>query len=100
MILAIVTFRYGDDFDPEQIDATSRARRDFYVGLEGLRQKLYWVAPERREAGGAYVWESRERAESIYSDEWKTRAEQVFGARPEVHFADITDVITNQPVSI
>ena len=100
MILAIVTFRYGDDFDPEQFAATSRSRRDFYVGLEGLRQKLYWVAPERREAGGAYVWESRERAESVYNDEWKTRAEQVFGARPEVQFADITDVITNQSVSV
>jgi len=100
MILAIVTFRFGDNFDPERFAQTSRSRRDFYVGLDGLRQKLYWVAPERREAGGAYVWESRDVAESIYSDEWKTRAEQVFGARPDVQFAEITDVIVNEPVSV
>jgi hypothetical protein len=98
MILAFVTFRYGAGFDPEQFSQTSRARRDFYVGLEGLRQKLYWVDRERREAGGAYVWESREAAERVYSDEWRARAEQAFHAAPEVRYLDITDVIVNRPV--
>jgi hypothetical protein len=100
MTLAIVTFHYGDEFDSEHFARMSRSRRDFYVGLEGLRQKLYWVAPERREAGGAYVWELRNVAEGIYSEEWRTRAEQVFGARPEVQFFEITDVIANQPVTV
>jgi hypothetical protein len=99
MILAIVTFRYGDNFDPDHFSQTSRSRRDFYVGLEGLRQKLYWLDRERREAGGAYVWESREAANRVYSDAWKARAEESFGAKPEVRYVDITDVIVNRPVS-
>ncbi len=98
MILAIVTFRYGDDFDPKHFDETGRARRDFYVGRDGLRQKLYWVDHEHREAGGAYVWESRDAAERVYTDEWKTRAEQAFGARPEIRFLTVTDVIVNGSV--
>lgn len=98
MILALITFRYGDDFDPEEIDKTARSRRDFYVGREGLRQKLYWLDRERKEAGGAYVWESREAAESVYTQEWKTRAEQSFHAKPEIRFLEITDTIVNGPV--
>ena len=98
MILAIVTFRYGDDFNPEHFSQTSRARRDFYVGLEGLRQKLYWVDQEHREAGGAYVWQSREAAERVYTPDWKARAEQSFGAKPEIRFLDVTDLIVNHPL--
>ena len=99
MILALVTFRYGDDFDPEQFQQTSLARRSFYVGLEGLRQKIYWVDRERREAGGAYAWESREAAERVYSHEWQARAEQSFGAKPEIRYLEATDVIMNRPLS-
>ena len=99
MILAIVTFHFEDDFDPEHFAATSRARRDFYVGLEGLRQKLYWVDREHKEAGGAYVWESREAAERVYTSQWKEGAERSFRAKPDVRFLDVTDVIVNRPVN-
>ncbi len=99
MILAIVTFRYGDEFDPEQFQQTSQARRDFYVGLEGLRQKIYWVDREHKEAGGAYVWESREAAERVYNQEWKARAEQSFRAKPEIRYLETTDVILNRPLA-
>ena len=98
MILAIVTFRLGDDFDPQKFDQTSRSRRDFYVGREGLRQKFYWADKERKEAGGIYAWESREAAEAVYTPEWKSRAEQAFGAQPEIRYIDVTDVIVNSPV--
>jgi hypothetical protein len=98
VILAIVTFRYEDDFDPERFDRTGRARRDFYVGREGLRQKFYWVDAERKEAGGIYAWDSREAAERVYTPEWKSRAEEAFGAPPEIRFIEITDVIVNSPV--
>lgn len=98
MILAIVTFRYGDDFDPDHLNEVSRARRDFYVGREGLRQKFYWTDRERNEAGGVYAWDSREAAERVYTQEWKTRAEQAFGAQPEIRFLEVTDVILNSPV--
>ncbi len=100
MILAIVTFRYEDDFDPEKIDQTGRARRDFYVGRDGLRQKFYWVDKDRKESGGIYAWESREAAESVYTQEWKTRAEQSFGARPEIRFLEVTDVIANSSIDL
>lgn len=101
MILAIVTFRYSDnDFNPDHIDQTGRARRDFYVGREGLRQKFYWVDRARKEAGGIYAWESREAAEKVYTQEWKTRAEQAFGARPEIRLVEVTDVIANSPVDL
>jgi hypothetical protein len=100
MIVAIVTFRYGNDFDPDRFNRVARERRGFYEGLEGLRQKLYWVSSERREAGGIYVWESRAAAERVYTDEWRARAEQVFGARPEIVFVEVTDVISNQPVAV
>lgn len=99
MVLAIVTFRYSDkDFDPDHIDRTGRARRDFYVGREGLRQKFYWVDKQRHEAGGIYAWESREAAEKVYTQEWKTRAEQAFRAQPEIRFVEVTDVIANSRV--
>jgi hypothetical protein len=98
MILATVTFTYPDGVDPDAFVRTSSERRHLYVGLAGLRQKLYWVASDHLSAGGTYVWESREAAERVYTPSWRTKAAEVFGAEPSIHFAELTDAISNQPL--
>ncbi len=101
MIVAVVTFRYPPEaFDADRFMAAARERRGFYEGLAGLREKIYWVAPERAEAGGIYLWESREAAERVYSPEWRARAADAFGASPEVRYAEVTDLIVNGPVRL
>lgn len=100
MTVAIVTFRYGTEFDAAAFNEIAAARRSIYEGMPGLLQKIYWVAPERGEGGAVYVWESRAAAERVQTTEWLDKAEQAFGVRPEIRYADVTDAVVNQPLRV
>ena len=100
MIVALVSFQYDDEAHLDRMSAAARERRHLYEGLSGLLQKVYWLDRERAELGGLYVWESRGRAEEFYSDAWREKAIQAFGAEPQVRYLEVTDVVANQPVAV
>ena len=39
-----------------------------YEGLDGLTRKYYVMNDEGKQAGGIYLWETREHAEAWYND--------------------------------
>lgn len=99
MIAAIVTFRYPDDaFDPDRFLQRSRERRVFYEGLPGLILKVYWTSPDSPEAGAIYLWDSLQRAQATYNEEWRRRAAQAFGVEPQIRFLTVSDTIQNLPI--
>ena len=99
MIAAIVTFRYPEEsFDPSRFVQKSRERRVAYEGLPGLILKIYWTAEQGPEAGGIYLWDSMERAQATYNEEWRRRAGQAFGVEPEIRYLAVSDTIQNLPI--
>ena len=39
-------------------------------------------------AGGVYLWDSREQADRLYDDAWRTKLAARYGAPPTVEFFD------------
>jgi hypothetical protein len=60
MYALIVVFTLPEGTDWEAMRRTARERAALYAEVPGLRSKAFVLAPERRQYGGHYVWETRE----------------------------------------
>lgn len=66
-----------------------------YRDTDGLIRKYYLLSEDRHSVGGVYLWESREKAERIYSDEWREYVKATFGAYPSLTYFDTPLVVDN-----
>ena len=95
MIGAIVTFRFGAEFDEQairKIAATARAR---FEGMPGLRSKAFTIDSAKRAAVNLYVWDSEDAAKSFFTDELLDRVTGLYGVRPTVDFVAIAALVEN-----
>ncbi|MEI2618749.1 MAG: hypothetical protein V9F06_14140 [Thermomicrobiales bacterium] len=95
MIAALVLFGNGDGIP--QSDAVSRFETTApnYRGRAGLHAKAYIYAEDGADLGGFYLWESREAAEAVYTDEWKAKAATLYGTPPDIRYFDVPVFIDN-----
>ncbi len=93
MIVAIVRFPVEGGLTPEAAREAFLASAPSYQGLPGLHRKYYLRAQDGSEGGGVYLWESREAAEQVYTDEWKQRLTGRFGAEPQVEYFDCPVIV-------
>ena len=49
-----------------------------------------------KEGKGIYLWDSREKAEQFYNEEWKIRIKELFGETPMLEYLDCSIVIDNE----
>jgi hypothetical protein len=66
-----------------------------YQGMPGLMRKYYFLAPDGSKAGGIYLWQSRELADKLYTDEWKTFVRHKYGSDPELTYLETPVVVDN-----
>lgn len=66
-----------------------------YNGMPGLIRKYYFVTPDGSEAGGIYLWQSREDADRQYSDEWKAFVFDKYGSAPVLTYLETPVVVDN-----
>ena len=69
-----------------------------YQNVDGLLRKHYLLADDGRSAGGVYLWDSREQAEALYTDDWRERVAARYGSQPQITFYD--SQVTVDPSSI
>lgn len=102
MITVITEFKL-----PEKI-STDRAREIFlstapkYQGMAGLVQKCYFLTQDGAKAGGIYLWKSREDADRIYTEEWKSFVREKYGTEPSITYLEcpvIVDNVSNEILS-
>ena len=43
-----------------------------YQNVDGLRRKHFLLSDDGRTAGGVYLWDSREQAEALYDEAWRS----------------------------
>lgn len=95
MIIAIVTFQLPKPVTRDEISTTFQSTAPRYLGMPGLLRKNYYVSDDGMRAGGVYVWESRERAESVYNADWKATVTAKYGSEPEIVYLDSPVMVDN-----
>ncbi len=94
MITAIVRFPLPQDLSPEKVKAAYEHSAPQFREAAGLIRKYYLHGSDHT-GGGVYLWESREAAEAIYSDAWRQRIAERFGAAPQIEYFDTPVIVDN-----
>lgn len=99
MIVVRVQFPVTTD-DIEGLKKKMLATAPKYEGLDGLTRKYYVMTEDNKAAGGIYLWESREKAEAWYNDEWTRYMTEAWGEPPLVEYLDCPIVVDNETNSV
>ena len=94
MITAIVQFKLPEETSREDAMKTFKASVSKYQGMPGLIRK-YYLYGDDGVAGGAYLWESREAAEAVYTAEWHKMVAERYGSEPTVTYFETPIVVDN-----
>lgn len=95
MITAIVRFKLPEGTTLEDATAKFQASAPSYSGVPGLVRK-YYLFSEDGTAGGAYLWESREAAESFYNEAWRNMISERYGAPPNIEIFESPVIVDNE----
>jgi hypothetical protein len=85
-VVAVVTFPAPPPRSPAETRTLLEQAGPEYTRIPGLRRKYFMMG--EGEAGGVYEWDSRERADAFYNDEWYATMTESYGARPTVRIYD------------
>lgn len=94
MITAIVQFKLPEGTSLEKATEMFEASAPRYRGLPGLIRK-YYLYGEGGVGGGAYLWESREAAERVYTGAWRKSIEERYGVAPTVTYFETPVIVDN-----
>jgi hypothetical protein len=95
MIAALVQFAMPSPLSLAEAAAKFESSAPKYQNLPGLLRKYYVRSEDGRSAGGFYVWETRAAAEAVYTGEWRTRVEKLYGAAPAITWFDVPVAVDN-----
>jgi heme-degrading monooxygenase HmoA len=94
MITAIVRFPLSSGLSSEDVKKAYEHSAPQFRGAPGFVRKYYLHGVDGTR-GGVYLWESREAAEAMYSDDWRQRIAEHFGAPPMIECLDTPLIIDN-----
>ena len=95
MITAFVQFKLPAPLSRDKAQEIFLSTAPKYRGVHGLIRKYYLLSESGAEAGGIYLWESRENAEQLYNDEWKKHILERYGTEPSVTYFESPVVVDN-----
>jgi hypothetical protein len=95
MITAIVQFKLPEPMTRAQARAAFSGTAPKYRDVPGLIRKYYMLSEDGKTAGGAYLWESRQAAEKLYTDQWKAFIREKYGTPPSVTYFDSPVIVDN-----
>jgi hypothetical protein len=95
MITALLQTRLPQAVSREQALAMFRNTAPNYLNKPGLIRKYYLLSEDGHSVGGVYLWESRELAEQVYTDEWREYVKQTFGEYPSLVYFHTPLVVDN-----
>lgn len=95
MIVTIVTFKLPAAKSLEEATEIFKSTAPKYQTVKGLLRKNYWISEDGREAGGIYVWSSKQDADNLYTADWKKFVEGKYGAPPAIRYVNSPVMIDN-----
>ncbi len=93
-VVVIVRFDLPAEMSAGEAAQLFEASVPRYQGVDGLIRK-YYLLDQDRSGGGCYLWESREKAEAFYGDEWRSGIEARFGNSPVLTYFDAPVIVDN-----
>jgi hypothetical protein len=100
MITAIIQIKLSDAITLEKATGLFSGSAHKYQDTPGLIRKYYLLSEDRRAFGGAYLWESREAAEQLYTEEWQKYIKDTYGSEPSITYFDSPVIVDNLSGSI
>ena len=95
MMTAIVQFKLPNPVSRERAQELFLGTAPKYRDAQGLIRKYYLVSGDGATAGGAYLWESQQDAERMYTPEWRAHISKTYGAKPQVQYFETPVVVDN-----
>lgn len=95
MITAIVSFQLPAPLTLEDARKVFLSTAPKYRGMPGLIRKYYLLSEDGGSVGGVYLWDSREEADALYTDEWRAFIREKYGAEPSVTYLATPVVVDN-----
>jgi hypothetical protein len=88
MITAIVLYDLPPHIDQASCREHFHSIAPGFLEVPGLIRKQFICATEGGYAGGSYLWENREAADTFYSGPWRDGIVRRYGAAPRITFFD------------
>jgi hypothetical protein len=95
MITAFVQFKLPQSLSIEKAREIFLGTAPKYREIHGLIRKYYLLSQDGGTAGGIYLWNSQEDAESLYTEEWKNFIHDKYGALPSVTYFESPVIVDN-----
>jgi putative monooxygenase ydhR len=95
MVTAVVQFKIPTPMSREEAKEIFTSTAPKYQAARGLIRKYYLLSEDGGTAGGVYLWQSREDAESLYTKEWKSFVKEKYGAEPAIVYFQTPVVVDN-----
>jgi hypothetical protein len=95
MITALVQIKLPQPMAKDKAKDVFAGTAPKYREVKGLIRKYYLLSEDGATAGGVYLWISREAAERLYTDDWKTFIMQKYGTMPSVTYFDSPVIVDN-----
>lgn len=95
MLTVIVDFKLPQPISTQQAREIFLSTAPKYQGLTGLIRKYYFIVPDGTRAGGVYLWQSREDADRLYTDEWRGFVRKKYGSEPVLSYLETPVVVDN-----
>ena len=95
MITALVQFKLKSPVSIPEAQELFMGSAPKYQGLDGLIRKYYLLSEDGSTAGGVYLWESREDADKLFTDDWRDFIFDKYGVEPEIVYFHTPVVVDN-----
>ena len=95
MITVIAQFNLPQTITRDRARETFLSTAPKHKGFPGLIRKYYILSQDGGTAGGIYLWNSREDADRLYTEEWKNFVREKYGAPPLLTYFDSPVVVDN-----
>lgn len=95
MITVVVQFKLPEPITRERARQIFLSTAPRYQDLQGLVRKYYILSQDGATAGGVYLWKSREDADRLYTQEWKSFIREKYGADALLTYFESPVVVDN-----
>ena len=100
MITAIVQFKLPTPITREIAFSAFSDGAQKFRDMPGLIRKCYLLSEDGSTVGGAYLWESKEAAEQLYTAEWRQNIVNTYGSEPSLTCFESPVIVDNMADSI
>ena len=95
MITALVQFKLPKPMTRDEAQEVFSTTAPRYRDPQGLIRKYYVLSEDGGTAGGVYLWQSREEAEQLYTDDWRKFILEKYGSEPRITYFETPIIVDN-----